>query len=462
MKNQTNRIRRGLTAGTLTAALLLWAAPSVVQSAEVTLKNRTGTVLAAGPAKTKITPSQDEVTVCVEKTGGRAETQVNVYVDDVRKAHFSFSNGKFTAEKERTVTGVRGKEVRVDIVNQSIGNTFKYELNITAPKAVSSGGGDTAASKRKPASLIHFFYGDNKTSTLGQETLRLVKAMEGYDKSVLLKHETVPSWIDLSEADERNAEIKDSPTKANFIKYLKQLTDEGYFVDVYIFAHGYENRFTASSGSHSAPSDYIRSTDIKALKTKVAIRSVWGTHCYGSTLNDDWLAAGAKISSGARYVNFFPNQFKGFIKEWNKGNVSFRDAVADSNTAASRTLVHTYLLADALATKKDWGGCPFPKTILGSHDCAKDYYTKRWCDEDEWNNSMSGKENINNASVVLFGGDPGLTKNSRPTWPIVASPTATTRPLSSLSRPATPARAVAKPGRRPATAPKDLIRRPVR
>ena len=69
----------------------------------------------------------------------------------------------------------------------------------------------------KAASLIYFYYGDSQYNTLGQETLKLKKAMEGYDFTVLLKHETLPGWADLSEKDEKLANVKDIPTKANLV-----------------------------------------------------------------------------------------------------------------------------------------------------------------------------------------------------------------------------------------------------
>ena len=47
-----------------------------------------------------------------------------------------------------------------------------------------------ADAPRKSAVLIYLYYGDSKYRTLAQESLRLVRAMEGYDFKVLLKHES--------------------------------------------------------------------------------------------------------------------------------------------------------------------------------------------------------------------------------------------------------------------------------
>src|SRR5690242_21955317 len=91
----------------------------------------------------------------------------------------------------------------------------------------------------KSASVIYFNYGNSKTTTLVQETLKLSKGMEGYACKVLLKPETLPPWADLSEKDEKMADIKDLPTKTNLFNYMIQLAEDGYYFDFFIFAHGW-------------------------------------------------------------------------------------------------------------------------------------------------------------------------------------------------------------------------------
>jgi hypothetical protein len=60
----------------------------------------------------------------------------------------------------------------------------------------------------RAAALVDLYDGDSEYETLGQETLRLRKAMEGHDFTVRLKHDSLP-------------------TKANFFHYLIQLGKEG-------------------------------------------------------------------------------------------------------------------------------------------------------------------------------------------------------------------------------------------
>lgn len=277
----------------------------------------------------------------------------------------------------------------------------------------------------KAASLVFFYYGDSKFETLGQETLKLKKAMQDYKFKVLLKHESLPSWADLSEKDEKLANIKDLPTKKNFFKYLKKLTRDGYYIDLYIFSHGLTGEFLASKGRHGSD-DPVTAEDIarelapsKTGFSKIPIRIIWGTNCYGRSLSGTWRKVGAKTTAGARYVNFYPNSYKNFIKDWNRGNIAFNSAVHSADTKGIRTLSQAYISTiDAPQQKKSgrWDGCKFGKTVLGRNDCAKDYFTNVWLDKGEWQKNKSGKENMNYSSHMFCSGSRGLTKNTRPRW----------------------------------------------
>ncbi|MEO0898977.1 MAG: hypothetical protein AAFY71_21375 [Bacteroidota bacterium] len=103
------------------------------------LKSRTGTVYAAGPAKTTLRPTSNSITVKVNKRGGRAQTIVNIYVNNVRKKFINFNNGNYSSTKTAVITGVRNKNVRIDIVNQSVGNKFEYKLTVTGEAPASLG-----------------------------------------------------------------------------------------------------------------------------------------------------------------------------------------------------------------------------------------------------------------------------------------------------------------------------------
>ena len=281
----------------------------------------------------------------------------------------------------------------------------------------------TVPTPTKTASVLFFYYGDSKFLTVFQETLRMRRAMEGYDLTVLLKHQQVPSRIDISEGDERNADIVDTPTQANLFKHLRQIAQDGHLIDLWIFSHGGTNFFRASQGTHGT-ADNITSQEIvgelspaKTGLTQMPIRMLWTTACYASTTNAAWTSVGAKAVAGARTVNFFPNQFGAFANEWNKGNVTFAKALDESDSAASRALVHTAMVAHAAGTRGQWGGCPVGRTILGDHDCAKKYLTTMWYERaSDFKDNLSGRENMNFGSEKIVAGSGNVTKNSRPTW----------------------------------------------
>jgi hypothetical protein len=280
-----------------------------------------------------------------------------------------------------------------------------------------------APNPTKTASILFFYYGDSKYLTVFQETLRMRRAMEGYDLTVLLKHQETPSFIDISEGDERNADVVDAPTQANLFKHLIQAAQSDHMVDLWIFSHGSTGNFRSSAGTHGSV-DSVRAQEIttelspaKTGLTQMPIRMLWTTACYNGSLNSAWTSIGAKAVSGARTTNFFPNRFGKFAEEWNKGNVTYAQALERSDTAASRGLVDTAMLAHATATRSKWGGCPVGRTILGDSPCAKQYFVQTWYErQSDYQDNLNGRENMAFGSEKIVAGTGSLTKNSRPTW----------------------------------------------
>ena len=266
------------------------------------------------------------------------------------------------------------------------------------------------------ATIVFFYTADAPEVAFFQETIKLKKAMKGYDRIVLLKHNDLPAWLDLSEADEKLADVKVAPTQANLEKYLTQLTKAGYTIDLWIVGHGTEGKFLVSAGTNGSK-DWVGADEIEQMAkrngySKFRLRMVWSTLCYGSTLNDAWLSAGAMTVSGARFVNFYPIQFGTFAEKWTSG-ASYKSSVDDADTSASRTTVQTYVaMVHAPSCNKDWGKCPFGSTVLSSKDCAKDYFKTKWLHSD-WQGSLSGKENMNYSSTRRFAGNTTITKSAK-------------------------------------------------
>jgi len=263
----------------------------------------------------------------------------------------------------------------------------------------------------KTASLVfHCFGEDSYINRLAQETVPVHHALTGYDKTVLLRHETDIGKFELSEKAEKKATVLDIPTPANLAKYLNELGDEGYVVDLYIFSHGWSDRFRASKGTYGDNTS-ISGTWLEANVNPLKLRMVWGTNCYGETLSDTWAKLGARSSSGSRFVNFYPTRFTRFVKAWNSG-ATFEEAAAGSSTAIQRTGVHLYLIFDAMAQLKKWNGKIWQApTVLGKTAAAERYISECWGAEN-FVPGKSGKQSINHASEIVIAGDAKVTKDT--------------------------------------------------
>ncbi len=278
----------------------------------------------------------------------------------------------------------------------------------------------------KGEAVVYFFYmGDSRFRTTFQEMTNINKALKGYDKKLLLKHQHGVQGIHSAPA-QANADKMVKPTRRNLIHCLKNLTQAGYTIDLYIQSHGTDDRGTAgggafktSKGSHGT-ADWFTDQDIRALKSTVGspvpLRMVYQMNCWGSNLNSAWTDAGAKAVLGSRYVNFYPHEIMQFADAWRNGH-KFHDALGQSRN--SRGVVNQGLAAHADATEDEWsshGGCSFWSSILGNSRCAKEYFVNYWGhDPSSWKNfptRLNGKANIEHASEKLIAGDGSLTNQS--------------------------------------------------
>lgn len=274
------------------------------------------------------------------------------------------------------------------------------------------------------ASIIFFYLGDSYITNFFQETVPLHKAFDGYKYKVLLKHKTKFAGIKLSKKAIKKANIMAKPTKYNLAKYIIKLTKMGYMIDIWIFSHGNKTKFRVSKGKYGQ-NDYFYVEDFDKLlspkKTgyiRLPIRMVYQINCYGAYLNKHWLRIGAKVSTGARFVNFFPQEFRKFVKYWNKG-IHFSKAVKTARTKTMIRFTQTFIRMKAVLTQKEWGKLPFGRTgkyILKNNKYAKKYFTKKWIRKSEWQNGKSGAANMLISSYKIVQGQGKLTKKSKPSW----------------------------------------------
>jgi hypothetical protein len=259
---------------------------------------------------------------------------------------------------------------------------------------------------QKQASLTVFFFDDNPFYTLVQNAqVNLQHCIDGYDKSVLLKE-------DFKSVGQTKPTVNLKPNMQVFLNQIVNLTNEGFFLDIYVFAHGNDDKIYFDNGK-VLTSDILKS-ELNKSKTghgEYPIRIVYQVNCYGRTFNQTWLSLGAKVVCGPRWVNFYPNQFNKFAVNWNKGDVSFDQALKLSNTDSSRTVMQSLIASDAMS-KFNFEKCPLGKTVLGDHPCARSYFDKNWLARDEWQEGQSGAENMNYSSFMFRPGLNDLTKKN--------------------------------------------------
>jgi len=254
------------------------------------------------------------------------------------------------------------------------------------------------SSPQKSAALALFSFDDGAVYTLVQNAqVNLQHCIDGYDRSVMLKEDFVS--VGQSRPDSVLA-----PTRENFVSQIRRLAADGYYTDIFVFTHGGPG--TIYLPGSNVDESYLRSelSREKTDRAELPIRMVYQMNCYGETLNQTWLDVGAKAVCGARFVNYRSNQFNGFAREWEKGNVQFDAALRASNTDSSRLAMHALIEADSLVHPGPTR-CPLFHSVLGDHPCAESYFRSRWdLGDGRWQEGKSGAENIDYSSYMYRPG----------------------------------------------------------
>ena len=277
------------------------------------------------------------------------------------------------------------------------------------------------------ASLIFFYFGDSPFQAFFQGSPELQRVMNDYKKVILLKEET-PDGLKVGQKALDKADTVAMPTKENIIKYLKELTAEGYFIDIWIFSYGFPDGFRVYDAMNADKNGIFSAGDIRSLPEVtgykyIPVRMVFQTNSYGHDLIDDWRKAGAKVALGARQVSFFPYEFFRFTEYWNKGE-PFKLARDKANCITQHPPVYTYIsmiMAPAAEQEGKWGGCPAGYNILGTTEealqCAQNFFTTEsiWAGRAlTWRGSTTATMDYSNFKMVA--GDYRMTKNTVPEW----------------------------------------------
>jgi GH24 family phage-related lysozyme (muramidase) len=147
---------------------------------------------------------------------------------------------------------------------------------------------------------------------------------------------------------------------------LLALSRAGKIVDLFILTHGSDKFIYVAGG--------IDDQKIRAMKAEngkpLSIRSVYMMNCVGSSLNQAWIDAGAKVSSGALRNNYLPEPTMFFFwKNWQEGQ-NFENAVTSAYRKTINLMndgIRTFLRqlpipsADSLAVHLDFENLDFVK-----------------------------------------------------------------------------------------------------
>jgi hypothetical protein len=130
-------------------------------------------------------------------------------------------------------------------------------------------------------------------------------------------------------------------TRARLLSTLITQSVDGYTVDLAVLGHGSSERLVLNSGSLTGGlTGNLRSMLTEARAQRGAafnfkLRAVHMCNCFGSTLNDDWLAIGAQVSVGSRRNNYMPEPmlsyfWNGFVKSDKRVSQASSDSYSSS------------------------------------------------------------------------------------------------------------------------------------
>ncbi|MFP2997867.1 hypothetical protein ABN763_18280 [Spongiivirga sp. MCCC 1A20706] len=290
------------------------------------------------------------------------------------------------------------------------------EANLKSNKPQRKTGKNSGPKAKKSASLI-VFYNEDKPIWQFFQTIQVQEeyAIKNYDKSILLTNKKYRA--------KPKPTKKDKATEANFFKYLTELADDGYYIDIYVITHGSRSGISLkkvkkddakNDGLVTAKEVFNRLGPIYG-KGRFPIRSVFMLNCWGgSSLGQAFIDVGAKSVCGSRYLNYLFSRFTPFAKAWQNGE-TFDNALDASHQNDNRD--KNLVAAGSAQKKKYWKKCKgYIDVLKDKGSCVRDYYQSMGTWRGEWLYDLNGEENMEFSSDFFMLGDPNMTKYKKPTW----------------------------------------------
>jgi hypothetical protein len=153
----------------------------------------------------------------------------------------------------------------------------------------------------------------------------------------------------------------DKCTRQNLLNTLIDETKDGNTIDLYIFGHGSPTSISLHGETLFGSKITSLLADARATQGSTftfKLRLVYSCTCDGGQLNDEWMAAGAKVAVGSKCLNWMAEpMITSFMNSFVRENRSVTDATSRSFSEASAA----WIAADQLLGNKigmSRIGCP--------------------------------------------------------------------------------------------------------
>lgn len=167
-----------------------------------------------------------------------------------------------------------------------------------------------------------------------------------------------------------------SCTRAKLLEALVSETRAGRTIDLVVLGHGSPESLILKVAPHlsGGANGNIRSllTDAQALGvSSLNLRMVYMCNCFGSSVNDDWLAMGAKVSIGSLLLDMMPEPMTTFfMHNWIAGQKA-KDAAKNAYQATIPFYLPIYPPSTRIKYKKVEVSFPCPTPTDWLRMCKK-------------------------------------------------------------------------------------------
>lgn len=280
------------------------------------------------------------------------------------------------------------------------------------------------------ALIQYFHYGDDGISGLAQSVgTNLSKHYGAYDYVVLVADNYESNQMNANAEAFSQADIVFTPTRDGLMDAFQDVISRGYRFDVQVHSHGTgvgldDAQFEVLAGDEISGEWLVTATDPNLVGTArggYPIVAHWATACFVGHQTDAWTTIGAKVSSGAQNVSFYPNTFGNFWDAWVSG-VRYAKSVNDALTNTIISVANTYIAGEGALFPYF---CTGANGVLHLNSCAEDFFNDDVGPNDAaynlervYDHSQSGAANMLISSSRMYSGNTSISfGGANQNWP---------------------------------------------